>query len=284
MEQTLRQAAARLRDAGVVSARVDAELLLAHAAGTNRAELQRLALLGRRVPDSVLVAYGPLVDERARRVPLQHLTGTVSFAGLELAVGPGVFVPRPETELLVTLGVEALRGADAPVVVDLCTGCGAVALALKARVPGAEVLAVELSEHALAWAGENVARSGLEVGLRQGDARTAGDDLLGTVDLVTCNPPYIPLGAVPVDPEVRDHDPELALYGGSADGLAIPRAVAARAAVLLRPGGVLLMEHAEVQREALTRALRSAGVWREVADHDDLTGRPRVARAVRAGG
>jgi release factor glutamine methyltransferase len=282
VDRVLRDAAGRLAGAGVPSPRVDAELLLAHAAGTGRGEVQRLALLGRTLPDRVLEAYRLLVDERARRVPLQHLTGTVMFAGLELAVGPGVFVPRPETELLVDLGTEAAEGLQAPTVVDLCTGSGAVALAVKARLPAARVHAVELSGHAHAWAVDNVARTGLEVDLRLGAAQTAFGDLLGLVDVVVCNPPYIPAGAVPVDPEVRDHDPELALYGGSADGLAVPRAVAARAAQLLHPGGVLLMEHADVQREGITRALLAAGVWGEVSDHDDLTGRPRVVRAVRA--
>ena len=283
VDRVVRDAAARLADAGVPSPRADAELLLAHAAGTGRGEVQRLALLGRALPERVLTAYGLLVDERARRVPLQHLTGTATFAGLELAVGPGVFVPRPETELLVDLGAEAAEGLREPVVVDLCTGSGAVALAVKARLPLARVHAVELSGHAHAWAVANVARTGLEVDLRLGAAESAFEDLLGQADVVTCNPPYIPVGAVPVDPEVREHDPEVALYGGSADGLAIPLAVAARAAQLLRPGGVMLMEHAEVQREGITRALLAAGAWGEVTDHDDLTGRPRVARAVRAG-
>ncbi len=283
VDRALRDAAGRLAEAGVPSPRVDAELLLAHAAGTGRGEVQRLALLGRALPGPVLTAYRLLVDERARRVPLQHLTGTVCFAGLELAVGPGVFVPRPETELLVDLGTEAAQGRQAPVVVDLCTGSGAVALAVKAGLPRARVHAVELSGHAHAWALDNLARTGLEIDLRLGPAESAFEDLLGLVDVVTCNPPYIPAEAVPVDPEVRDHDPEVALYGGGTDGLAVPRAVAARAAQLLHPGGVLLMEHAEVQREGITRALLAAGVWREVTDHDDLTGRPRVVRAVRAG-
>lgn len=281
--RAVRDAAARLADAGVPSPRVDAELLLAHAAGTGRGEVQRLALLGRALPEGVLSAYELLVAERARRVPLQHLTGTATFAGLELAVGPGVFVPRPETELLVDLGVAAAESLREPVVVDLCTGSGAVALAVKTRLPGARVHAVELSGHAHAWAVGNVELTGLEVDLRLGAAQSAFEDLLGRVDVVTCNPPYIPVGAVPVDPEVRDHDPQVALYGGSADGLAIPLALAARAALLLRAGGVMVMEHAEGQRGGITRALLAAGVWGEVTDHDDLTGRPRVVRAVRAG-
>jgi release factor glutamine methyltransferase len=168
------------------------------------------------------------------------------------------------------------------VVVDLCTGSGAIALAVKDELPDASVHAVEVSDLAHGWAVANRDRLGLDVDVRLGDATTAFDDLAGGVDVVVSNPPYIPVGAVPVDPEVRDHDPEVALYGGSADGLAVPLAVAARAAVLLRPGGVLVMEHADSQGLSLPRALRATGEWSEVADHADLAGRPRATVAVRA--
>ena len=146
------------------------------------------------------------------------------------------------------------------------------------------MLAVELSDLAHGWAVANRDRLGLDVDVRLGDATTAFDDLEGEVDVVVSNPPYIPVGAVPVDPEVRDHDPAVALYGGSVDGLAIPLAVAARAAVLLRPGGVLVMEHADSQGASLPRALRATGEWVQVADHADLSGRPRTTVAVRGGG
>ena len=159
---------------------------------------------------------------------------------------------------------------------------GAIALAVKDELPGARVLAVEVSDLAHGWAVANRDRLGLDVDMRLGDARTAFDELEGGVDVVVSNPPYIPVGAVPVDPEVRDHDPEVALYGGSADGLAIPLAVAARAAVLLRAGGVLVMEHADSQGASLPAALRATGEWVEVADHADLAGRPRTTVAVRA--
>ena len=144
------------------------------------------------------------------------------------------------------------------------------------------VHAVELSDLAHGWAVANRDRLGLDVDLRLGDATTAFDDFVGEVDVVVSNPPYIPVGAVPVDPEVRDHDPEVALYGGSADGLAVPVAVAARAAVLLRDGGVLVMEHADSQGGSLPAALRATGTWDEVVDHPDLSGRPRTTVAVRA--
>lgn len=263
------------------SPRVDAEILLAHVAGQPRAEVVRRALLGRPLGESQHTAYLSLVGERSARVPLQHLTGRATFAGLDLAVGPGVFVPRPETETLVDLAVDAVAGVELAVIVDLCTGSGAIALAVKDRVPDARVVGVEISGQAHAWALRNLRRTGLDVEIRHGDAQEAGEDLLGQAHLVTCNPPYIPAEAVPVDPEVREHDPEVALYGGSDDGLHLPLAMARRAAALLRPGGVVLIEHADAQGETLPTALQRQAVWREVSDHPDLTGRARVTRAVR---
>jgi release factor glutamine methyltransferase len=216
-----------------------------------------------------------------------------------------VFVPRPETETLVSLALDAIDavgsdgagdpvgpvdrattvgagGADGPAtVVDLCTGSGAIAFSLKAERPDLVSRAIEADPLAHAWAVANRDRLGLDVQVDLGDARTAYPELVGTVDVVTCNPPYIPDDQVPVDPEVRDHDPALALYGGSADGLALPLAMAARAAQLLRPGGVLVMEHADVQGPAILRALAATGSWRDAADHADLTGRPRVVVARR---
>lgn len=281
LDRLVRAAAARLAEAGVPSPDVDAEVLLAHVLGREVGEVRRARVMGEEVPEATRTAYLELVDRRSARVPLQHLTGTAHFAGLELSVGPGVFVPRPETEVLVGLALEALEGTQEPVVVDLCTGSGAVALAVAHARPDARVGAVELSEEAHGYAVTNVARIGLPVDLRLGRAQDAFPELDGAVDLVTSNPPYIPPDAVPVDVEVREHDPELALYGGGRDGLEVPLEVAARAAVLLRAGGVLLMEHADVQGESLTAALAAQGTWSEVDDHLDLNGRPRVARAVR---
>lgn len=282
LDRLVRAAAARLAEARVPSPDVDAEVLLAHVLGREVGEVRRARVMGEGVSAATRTAYLELVGRRSARVPLQHLTGTAHFAGLELSVGPGVFVPRPETEVLVGLALEALEGTQEPVVVDLCTGSGAVALAVARARPDARVGAVELSEEAHGYAVTNVARTGLPVDLRLGRAQDAFPELDGTVDLVTSNPPYIPPDAVPVDVEVREHDPELALYGGGQDGLEVPLEVAARAAVLLRPGGVLLMEHADVQGESLTAALAAQGTWSEVDDHLDLNGRPRVARAVRA--
>ncbi|MEO7070173.1 MAG: peptide chain release factor N(5)-glutamine methyltransferase [Nostocoides sp.] len=285
----VRSATARLREAGVPSPEIDALVLAAHAAGLDLPGVREAMVLDLPEP----AAYADLVAERAARVPLQHLTGRAGFRHVELRVGPGVFVPRPETEMVAGLAIAASGGGEGtppsasdhlhPVVVDLCTGSGAIALAIKDELPGADVYAVELDPLAHGWAVANRDALGLEVEIRLGDATTEFADLEGLVDVVVANPPYIPTGMVPVDPEVRDHDPEVALYGGSADGLAIPLAVAARAAVLLKPGGVLVMEHADSQGETLPAALRHTGQWVDVRDEPDLTGRPRATVARRAG-
>ncbi|MGL5819356.1 MAG: peptide chain release factor N(5)-glutamine methyltransferase [Phycicoccus sp.] len=286
LDALLATARPALLAAGVPSPETDAVVLAAHVLGVDLSEVRSRVVLRATVDERDAIRFEELVEERLRRVPLQHLTGRAFFRRLALAVGPGVFVPRPETEVVAGLAIEAARAAgDSPVVVDLCTGSGAIALAVADEVPGARVYAVEVSPDAHAWAEHNVIRhagsADEQVDLRLGDARTAFPDLEAAVDVVVSNPPYIPDGAVPVDPEVRDHDPELALYGRSADGLAVPLAVAARAAALLRPGGVLVMEHADTQGDAVPGALRATGEWADVADHDDLTGRPRAVVAVR---
>lgn len=271
--QLLATAEETLREAGVPSPEHDAAELLAHALGTDRSQLP----LVDQVPAAALGQYAVLVTRRAAREPLQHLTGRAWFRHVELAVGPGVFVPRPETELLAGWAVEAATPLEAPVVVDLCTGSGAIAKALADEVPDASIHAVELDEAAHRFAARNLAGTGVD--LRLGDAFTAFDDLVGTVDVVVCNPPYIPLEAwESVAPEARDHDPHLALFSG-ADGLDAIRVLALRAAVLLRPGGVLGVEHADVQGEAVPAALTATGRWTEVRDHRDLAGRPRFTTA-----
>ncbi len=271
-----------LAAAGVPSPEADAVALAAFALATDPAEVRARMILRVAADEGFADRYAGLVAERATRVPLQHLTGTAHFRRLTLSVGPGVFVPRPESEVVAGLAIQAARNAGAsPRVVDLCTGSGALALAVKDEVPGAEVLAVEISDLAHAWAVANRDRLGLDVDIRLGDAASAFPELEGAVDVVVSNPPYIPQDAVPVDPEVRDHDPAVALYGGAADGLAVPCAVAARAAALLLPGGVLVMEHADTQGESLPHALRATGQWSQVEDHPDLAGRPRATVARR---
>lgn len=276
----LTAADARLEAAEVPSATRDAQLLLAHAWEVSVAELQRRQVLGQEPPAAVERRFEELVEQRAARVPLQHLIGSAPFRNLELRVGPGVFVPRPETELLVDLVLAEIGdGADARVV-DLCTGSGAIAFAIKHEASAASVAAVELDPMAHAWAARNAQLLDLDVEVLQGAAESALPGLDDTLDVVVSNPPYIPVGMVPVDPEVRDHDPSIALYGGSGDGLRIPLEVARRAGELLRAGGLLVMEHADSQGDSLPEALRRQG-WTNVADHRDLTGRPRAVTARR---
>ena len=267
----------RLDAAGVASPAYDADELLAHVLGTTRS---RLALVDALTSEQV-TAYDALVTRRAAREPLQHLIGSAAFRHVELAVGPGVFVPRPETELLAGWAIEKARAAVAaarpPPVVDLCTGSGAIAKAIADEVPDARVFAVELDPDAHAWAERNLDGTGVD--LRQGDLATAFDDLLGTVDVVVCNPPYVPLEAwESVAAEARDHDPHLALFSGL-DGLDAIRALEQRAATLLRPGGVVGFEHADVQGESAPAVFAATGRWREVRDHRDLAGRPRWTTA-----
>jgi release factor glutamine methyltransferase len=273
----VREGASRLASAGVASPEHDAAELLAHVLGTTR---PRLSLVD-DVTAGQADEYDALVARRALREPLQHLLGTAAFRHVELAVGPGVFVPRPETELLAGWAVEqaqAVAGAGrAPVVVDLCTGSGAIALSVATEVPEAVVHAVELGEAAVDWAARNLSGSGVD--LRHGDMSDAFPDLDGAVDVVVCNPPYIPLEAYEtVEPEARDHDPQLALFSGR-DGLDALRVVEAVAARLLGPGGVAGAEHADLQGESAPALFAATGRWSDVRDHEDLAGRPRFVTA-----
>lgn len=269
----LADATARLRDGGVESPAHDAAELLAHVLGTTRG---RLVLVDEVEPADV-AAYDALVGRRARREPLQHLTGVAHFRHVELLVGPGVFVPRQETELLAGWAVERASAVESPVVVDLCTGSGAIAKAVADEVPGARVHAVELDPAAHAWAERNLAGTGVD--LRLGDMADALPDLEGTVDVVVCNPPYIPLEAwESVAPEARDHDPTAALWSAD-DGLAAMRVLERRAAALLRPGGVVGAEHADVQGDSAPGVFLASRRWADVRDHRDLADRPRFVTA-----
>lgn len=269
-----RAAADLLRAAGVASPERDADLLLAHVLDVG---LGRLPLVD-DLDATRQEQYDALLARRAAREPLQHLTGSAGFRHVELAVGPGVFVPRPETELLAGWAIDAARALGRPaVVVDLCTGSGAIAKAVADECPDADVHAVELDEGALAWAERNLVGTGVD--LRHGDLATAFDDLVGTVDVVVCNPPYIPLEAwESVAAEARDHDPHLALFSGQ-DGLDAIRVLEQRAALLLRPGGVVGAEHADVQGESAPAVFAASGRWHDVADHRDLAGRARYLTA-----
>ncbi len=287
LKHALARAQDRLAEAGVPSPAADAQLLTAHALGVERRELVRRTVLGYRLDDAESARLESLLAQRSERVPLQHLTGLTGFRNLELAVGPGVFIPRAETELSAGLAVDAatvlvVEGLE-PIVVDLCTGSGAIALAVADEVPQARVFAVELDPGAVAWAARNVERLGLgdRVDLRAGDAvgadRHVLAELVGTVDVLVANPPYIPPDAEPTEPEVRDHDPALALYGGGDDGLATARGVIAAAERLLKPGGVFVMEHGDRQGPG-TRALLGPS-WTEVTTQRDLAGRDRALTA-----
>ena len=281
LDRALAAATRILAAAGVPSPHVDAELLAAHLLGESRGRIQTLAMLDSATP----AGFGEFIAERARRVPLQHITGFAPFRGLELRVGPGVFVPRFETEILVEHALTEIRNVlerqGRCTVIDLATGSGAIALAIKTEEPEAEVAAVELSELAIAWAGQNLEGSGVE--LIHGDLRTAAGEYNGTIDVVVSNPPYIPADQVPIDDEVRLHDPEMALYGGGEDGLEMPIAVAQRGIELLVPGGLLLMEHAETQGDALQRAFerhpKLAGRYETAVTFQDMAGKDRITVA-----
>jgi release factor glutamine methyltransferase len=221
-------------------------------------------------------------------VPLQHLTGTAPFRQLELAVGPGVFVPRPETELIAGWVLDRIAGLPEPTVVDLGAGSGAIALSVAAEHPGARVVAVERDAGAIEWtrhnAGARAAAGDTPVEVLAGDMTDPAllDQLDGTVDVVVSNPPYVPDGAR-LPGEVADHDPPLALWGGP-DGLDVVRGLLVTAARLLRPGGWLGIEHADQQGSALPALIRASGAWAEVTDHADLAGRPRYTTARLGGG
>lgn len=304
----------RLGAVGVPSPSADAAQLVAHALGTTRSRM----FLQDAISDEQKVRVEQLLAKRLSRVPLQHLIGTAAFRRIEVEVGPGVFIPRPETELVTEAGIRVL--AEQPpgqrVAVDLCSGSAAIALSLALEVPGARVHAVELGDDAIAWTRRNVdghdadlVVQGSRVDVVHHDAATVADPgaplarLVGQVAVVVSNPPYIPAQMVPREPEVRDHEPALALYGGS-DGLDVVRGVVRTAALLLRPGGLLVVEHADVQGAAagaagvpgVTRAFTADTVvadrlgvavgtplFTDVTDRIDLTGLPRFTLARRAG-
>ena len=270
----LAKATTRLAEAGVASPRVDAELLAAHALGVGRGRL----LLIDTVRGDELGRFTELVERRARRLPLQHLLGTAAFRHLELAVGDGVFVPRPETELLAGWGIG--HTAAGATVVDLCSGTGAIACSVADEAAPGRVIAVERSPAALEYLRRN-AEPFPVVRVVPGDVTDPHllTEVRGTVDVLLCNPPYVPDGTA-VPPEVADHDPAEAVFGGP-DGLVVIRPVIGLAAALLRPGGVVGIEHDDVHADAVPELLRADGRFAGIEAHRDLTGRPRYATARR---
>ncbi|MEY4988756.1 MAG: hypothetical protein RI933_389 [Actinomycetota bacterium] len=279
LRELLNHAAARFVLAGIDSAQNDAELLAAWALGISRSELQTKLIFDEEIDE---VAAGPLIvafARRQQREPLQHITGRAYFRNLELTVGLGVFVPRPETELIAQLAIDALKAdpSNQPVAIDLGTGSGAIALAMTTEVPHAQVFAVEKSAAAYEFAKQNFAKYSKIENLIQGDMADAFQELIGKVSVVASNPPYIPNDAVPRDPEVQQYDPALALYGGD-DGLDLIRIISARAKELLHPGGFLVIEHADSQSKQVCELLLADG-WVQVSAHQDLTFRDRAVSA-----
>ena len=276
LSELLSRGSQLLASAGIDSAEVDAQLLAAHVLGISRGELQAQLFLDPEISqaDELL----ELFHKRSERIPLQHLTGVAYFRNLTLAVGPGVFIPRPETEGVVDLAIAALPKDG--IAVDLCTGSGAIAISIATEVPNSKVYAWELNPESEPWLRKNL-RGNVE--LVMGDIiddHQLFDELAGKVDVVISNPPYIPTWAVPKDLEVQLHDPALALYGGF-DGMDIIRVVSRRALQLLKPGGFLVLEHADTQGQLVADLFQTDG-WENIQVHQDLTNRDRSVSATKA--
>lgn len=282
--ERVRAAARVLAAAGVPSPDHDARALAAFVLG----EARYPALEPRELSDDFDDEYDAVVARRAAREPLQHILGYVVFRHVTLAVDPTVFVPRPETEVVAGIAIDeaarlAADGRD-PLVVDLCSGSGAIAASVDVEVLAATVVALDASADAVRMTRANRSAVGaLEPRVDHGDVADPGvlADLNGSVDIVVSNPPYIPPDAIPRDPEVRDYDPALALFGGGLDGLDVPRAVITAAARLLRPGGLFVMEHADVQGLQVREATESSGAFTQIETRQDLTGRDRMVVARR---
>ena len=270
-----------LSSVGIESADVDAQLLAAHVLGISRGELQSKLFTNDDIGSELSKEIETLFEKRSERIPLQHLTGVAYFRNLTLAVGPGVFIPRPETEAVAELAIQALRAVPGePIAVDLCTGSGAIAIALATEVPQSKVFAWELNPDSEPWLRKNL-RGNVELVMGDiAESHQLFQELAGKVDVVISNPPYIPSWAVPRDLEVKLHDPALALYGGD-DGMDIMRVVSRRGLELLKPGGFLVVEHADDQAQIVADLFQADG-WRQVRSHQDLTGRDRAVTAVKA--
>lgn len=280
LSEALAFASEKLSTAGVPSPQADATWLLCHILETDRSDLLTRITFDQDLAEEQLEAFLVALSRREKREPLQHITGKAAFRSLELSVGPGVFIPRPETEQVVQYAIDYLRQLPMPgVAIDLGTGSGAIAIAMAIEVPQTKVYAVELSQAAFDYAAKNIEANLAAVELRLGAMQEVVSDLVGGLDVVISNPPYIPDSAIPIDPEVRNFDPELALYGGE-DGLDVIRDISGIAAALLRAGGLLVLEHAESQSDAIRELLLNDG-WLSVSAFQDATMRYRTITAIR---
>lgn len=276
----LTESSSKLKEAGVTSALVDAELLACFCLSISRSELALMVATNQEFPPESLEHFQSSLARRVARQPLQHITGSAPFRHLELKVGPGVFTPRPETEQVVGFALEKISNRPSPLIVDLCAGSGAIAISLATEVSGSEVFAVEKSNEAFAYLRDNAARYGLaEANLRHEDLENSLPELDGLVDLVISNPPYIPNSAIPIDLEVQLHEPSMSLFGG-VDGLDVVRQISLRAMRLLKQGGILVMEHADTQSSAIGKLLLAEG-WLEIVARADLAGKDRMISALK---
>ncbi|WP_394904783.1 peptide chain release factor N(5)-glutamine methyltransferase [Bifidobacterium breve] len=287
----IRDAAVQLREAGIETPEHDAKLLLAEAAGVELRDVDKALLMGEELGTAEQLArFQSMLARRAKREPLQYITGHAPFRYLDLKVGLGVFIPRPETETVVQAGLDWLteHGMIHPRVVDLCAGSGAIGLSVVSEVPGSQVWAVELSPNTAEWTNKNLAEtakrypsiaSNYQLEIADATSLATLAQLDGTIDIVITNPPYVPESDVPEQPEVRDWDPELALYGGSMDGTLIPERIIERAYRLLKPGGALVMEHDVTQGDRLVAYAKAAG-FTTASTGRDWAGRDRYLFAV----
>ena len=276
----LKQSALQLSQAGVLSSDIDSELLAAHILGISRSELSVAIALNSDFPEDKIVAFSDAVSRRAKREPLQHITGLAPFRHLDLIVGKGVFTPRPETEQVVSFAMEKIASLEQPMIVDLCAGSGAIALSFVTERADSSVFAVEKSEEAFEYLKQNSKKYGLELSqLSHVDLQDCLPEMDAVADLVISNPPYIPSEAIPVDLEVQLHEPALALYGG-ADGLDVIRRILTKAKQLLRTGGLLVLEHADTQALSIRELLLAEG-WIDVEYKKDLAGKDRMISATK---
>ncbi|OBK12604.1 peptide chain release factor N(5)-glutamine methyltransferase [Mycobacterium asiaticum] len=276
LRQAIDSAAALLAEAGIDSARYDAEQLAAHVAGTDRGRLVAFD----PPADEFFDRYREFVAKRSQRIPLQHLVGTTAFGPALLHVGPGVFIPRPETEAILEWAM-AQPLPSRPCIVDVCTGSGALAVTLARHWPAARVIGIDDSPAALDYARRNTAGTGVE--LISADVRTPGllAELDAQVDLLVANPPYVPDHAV-LEPEVAQHDPAHAVFGGP-DGMAVIPTVAGLAGRWLRPGGSFAVEHDDSTSALTVNSVAETGLFDDIVARNDLAGRPRFVTARRSG-